>query len=81
MVDALSPAIETLKASIAEGNTTGGALQACAAAAEQGVQDTVPLIAKKGRASYLGERSKGHPDPGATSTYFLLQTLSDVVNE
>ncbi|MEO0560881.1 MAG: dihydroxyacetone kinase subunit DhaL, partial [Chloroflexota bacterium] len=81
MVDALSPAIETLKSALAEGKTTGEALQACAAAAEQGVQDTVPLIAKKGRASYLGERSQGHPDPGATSTYYLLKTLSDVVNE
>jgi dihydroxyacetone kinase-like protein len=81
MLDALSPALDALKSALAEGKSTGEALQACAAAAEQGVQATVPLIAKKGRASYLGERSKGHPDPGATSAYFLLQTLSDVVNE
>ena len=56
-----------------------GALAAGAAAAEAGMQATTPLIARKGRASYLGERSAGHQDPGATSSYFLVQALADTV--
>ncbi|NEO61440.1 MAG: DAK2 domain-containing protein, partial [Moorea sp. SIO4G2] len=51
------------------------ALQQAVNAAEQGMKNTIPLVAKKGRASYLGERSAGHQDPGATSAYLILQTL------
>lgn len=80
MVDAFTPALAALKAAVAEGKPTSDALKLCAAAAEQGVQDTIPLIARKGRASYLGERSIGHPDPGATSAHLLLKTLAEVVS-
>ena len=81
MIDALQPAVDTLTAAIENGDAIGDALNACAQAADAGAQATIPLIAKKGRASYLGERSVGHQDPGATSTYFLIQTLADVVND
>jgi dihydroxyacetone kinase-like protein len=53
-------------------------MQAGAAAAEKGMKATIPLIARKGRASYLGERSKGHQDPGATSTCLLLQAAAEL---
>ena len=76
MVDALAPAVAALKA--ADG-ALPAALAASAAAAEAGMQATTPLIARKGRASYLGERSAGHQDPGATSSYFLVQALADTV--
>lgn len=78
MIDAWSPAITALKESLANGENLNDALQACVEAAEQGMQDTIPLIAKKGRASYLGQRSVGHQDPGATSTFYLLRTLFNV---
>jgi phosphoenolpyruvate---glycerone phosphotransferase subunit DhaL len=73
MLDALAPAIEALKSG-------GGILQAlnnAVAAAEKGMQGTIPMLAKKGRASYLGERSVGHQDPGATSTYLIIKALRD----
>ncbi|NDJ62698.1 MAG: dihydroxyacetone kinase subunit L [Chloroflexi bacterium] len=79
MIDAWTPALAALKASIAADETLLEALIACVNAAEQGVQDSIPLIAKKGRASYLGERSAGHPDPGATSSYYLLKVLLETV--
>ena len=69
MVDALIPAVEALEQS---GDLDGG-LRASAEAAERGMKDTIPLQARKGRASYLGERSIDHQDPGATSTYYLVQ--------
>jgi phosphoenolpyruvate---glycerone phosphotransferase subunit DhaL len=77
MIDALVPARETLKAALAEGATFAAALERSADAAEQGMRDTIPLVAKKGRASYLGERSAGHQDPGATSSHLLLKSVSD----
>jgi dihydroxyacetone kinase-like protein len=55
------------------------ALQNAVAAAEQGMKDTIPMLAKKGRASYLGERSIGHQDPGATSSYLILKVLLDTI--
>ena len=58
-------------------STFADALSRSADAAEQGMRDTIPLVAKKGRASYLGERSAGHQDPGATSSHLLLKTASD----
>jgi len=74
MVDALIPSAEALQAASANGAPLPDALRACALAAEKGMQDTIPLVARKGRASYLGERSVGHQDPGATSSNLLLQT-------
>jgi len=76
MVDALAPAIEALRTALAEGRSLGRALQQTAAAAEAGARATIPMLAMKGRASYLGERSIGHQDPGATSTAYLLRALA-----
>jgi len=72
MLDALAPACDALDAAVAGGRPLGEALAAAADAARQGRDATVPLVARKGRASYLGERSAGHQDPGATSTALLL---------
>jgi phosphoenolpyruvate---glycerone phosphotransferase subunit DhaL len=71
MVDALTPALEALR--------NGGDLAAAADAAEQGMKATIPLVARKGRASYLGPRSEGHQDPGATSTYLLLRSAAEAL--
>jgi phosphoenolpyruvate---glycerone phosphotransferase subunit DhaL len=76
MVDALSPALDALDAALADGAKLGDALRAAATAADKGADDTVPLVARKGRASYLGERSAGHRDPGATSTALLVGTAA-----
>jgi phosphoenolpyruvate---glycerone phosphotransferase subunit DhaL len=80
MLDAWHPALEALDAALAEGRELGPALDEAAAAAEAGMKATIPMIARKGRASYLGERSRDHQDPGATSTQLVVQTLADVVN-
>ena len=77
MIDALLPALAALKQAVADGSEMGDALRRSAAAAEQGMKDTIPLVARKGRASYLGERSAGHQDPGATSSYLILKTPVD----
>ena len=77
MVDALTPALTTLKQATSNGTPLPTALQQSAQAAEQGMLDTIPLVARKGRASYLGERSAGHQDPGATSSHLLLKTAAD----
>jgi phosphoenolpyruvate---glycerone phosphotransferase subunit DhaL len=74
MIDALVPARDAFKAAVAEGASFEDALRRSAEAAEEGVRATVPLVARKGRASYLGERSAGHQDPGATSSHLLLKT-------
>lgn len=79
MVDALLPALDALKAAVAEGQGAADALAAAVAAAEQGMKDTIPLQARKGRASYLGERSIGHQDPGATSSYLILNALLETL--
>jgi dihydroxyacetone kinase-like protein len=79
MLDALTPALQALKSQIDSGAELAAALDACVLGAEAGVQSTIPLIARKGRASYLGERSIGHQDPGATSATLLLTVLRDVV--
>jgi phosphoenolpyruvate---glycerone phosphotransferase subunit DhaL len=79
MFDAWAPAMEALKAALANGSDIVVALQAAVAAAEQGMRNTIPMLAKKGRASYLGERSIGHQDPGATSSYLVLKALLDSV--
>jgi len=77
MVDALTPASYALKDAVKNGKSIAQALAESAAAAEKGMKDTIPLVARKGRASYLGERSAGHQDPGATSSYFLLKAAAD----
>lgn len=78
MVDALTPAVEALNKAVTDGKTTKEALEISAEAARQGMEATTPLVARKGRASYLGERSAGHQDPGATSTYLILKSASEV---
>jgi dihydroxyacetone kinase-like protein len=79
MVDSMLPALEALKAASQAGQTLTIALEDAARAAQSGMHDTIPLIAKKGRASYLGERSVGHQDPGATSTYLLFKTAAETL--
>jgi phosphoenolpyruvate---glycerone phosphotransferase subunit DhaL len=75
MVDALAPAVRSLRARIDAGDGLAAALAAARAAGEEGMRATTPLQASKGRASYLGERSIGHQDPGATSTALILAAL------
>jgi dihydroxyacetone kinase-like protein len=79
MFDAWSPALKAMQQALADGSDTLAALRSAVAAAEQGMRDTIPLIAKKGRASYLGERSIGHQDPGATSSYLILKSLLETL--
>ncbi len=73
MLDALIPAGDALRAALADGSEFGAAIAAAADAAEEGARATIPLVARKGRASYLGERSAGHQDPGATSSALLVR--------
>ncbi len=80
MVDSLSPAVGALRKAVELSLPLEESLGLACAAAEQGMRDTVPMVARKGRASYLGERSVGHQDPGATSTVLVLQSLRAVVN-
>jgi dihydroxyacetone kinase-like protein len=72
MFDALAPAVDALDAAVAAGQSLPDALKATVTAAEKGRDATIALVARKGRASYLGERSVGHQDPGATSVTLLL---------
>jgi dihydroxyacetone kinase-like protein len=76
MVDALLPAAEALRAAAGEGADLAAALRRAADAAREGRDATVDLVARKGRASYLGERSRGHQDPGATSSHLLLESAA-----
>jgi len=76
MLDALLPALAALRSAVAEGLAPGEALQRAAAAAGEGMRATIPMVARKGRASYLGERSVGHQDPGATSSYLMLKVVA-----
>ena len=73
MVDALIPATEALRGALDGGASFADALGRAADAAEEGARATIPLVARKGRASYLGERSAGHQDPGATSSALLVR--------
>ncbi|MGZ4216965.1 MAG: dihydroxyacetone kinase subunit DhaL [Solirubrobacteraceae bacterium] len=75
MVDALVPGVEALD----KAPDLDSGLREAVSAAESGMRDTIPLVARKGRASYLGERSKDHQDPGATSTFYLYQTAADAL--
>ena len=79
MVDALDPATATLRARIADGASVAQAFAAAAEAGEAGAAATVPMQARKGRASYLGERSIGHQDPGATSAALIVRALHAAV--
>jgi len=77
MVDALTPAVAALKQSITDNQPINKALELSAEAARQGMEGTIPLVARKGRASYLGERSAGHQDPGSTSSYLILKAAAN----
>jgi len=78
MLDTLLPALAALKEASAAGTGLAEALRLSAEAGERGMLATVPLVARKGRASYLGERSAGHQDPGATSSELLLKAAATV---
>jgi phosphoenolpyruvate---glycerone phosphotransferase subunit DhaL len=78
IVDALEPAVEAAKGAAADGSIAQ-VFRAGAEAAKEGAESTVPLTARKGRASYLGDRAQGHQDPGATSTYYLLDAAARAV--
>jgi phosphoenolpyruvate---glycerone phosphotransferase subunit DhaL len=77
MLDALSPAVEALE----QASDLDGGLSAAVSAAEQGMHATTPLVARKGRASYLGDRSVDHQDPGATSTYYLFKSAAEALTD
>jgi len=77
MLDALIPALDAARKAESEGLGLVQLLHQSSEAAKEGAQNTIPLLATKGRASYLGERSIGHQDPGATSSWLILKTLAD----
>ncbi len=77
MLDALRPALDALATAVESDKSIADALSDVLAAAEAGMQDTIDMQATKGRASYLGERSIGHQDPGATSTYLMLKAAKE----
>ena len=77
MVDALTPATTAAKQALDERATLAQITSRAAAAAEEGMKATIPMLATKGRASYLGERSIGHQDPGATSSWLILRSLAE----
>ncbi len=79
MVDALTPALVAAKEVEAQGLDLSQLLQRVSDAAEAGMKATIPMLATKGRASYLGERSVGHQDPGATSSWLILRTLAETI--
>jgi phosphoenolpyruvate---glycerone phosphotransferase subunit DhaL len=79
MVDALDPAVTAMREGLARGASSGEMLRSAAEAAETGMRATIPMQARKGRASYLGERSIGHQDPGATSTALIIRALERTV--
>jgi phosphoenolpyruvate---glycerone phosphotransferase subunit DhaL len=81
IVDALAPAVAALRTAVDQGEPLAAAVSAARTAAEEGMHATIPMQARKGRASYLGERSVGHQDPGATSTALLVAALERTVAE
>lgn len=81
MVDALQPAVDALRAGVDGGGSLPQTLAEATAAAEQGMRETVPMLARKGRASYLGERSIGHQDPGATSAALIVAALERALTD
>lgn len=80
MYDAWAPALDNMRTALDAGKDINAVLETAVAGAKQGMENTIPLQARKGRASYLGERSIGHQDPGATSSYLMLKALLDIVN-
>jgi phosphoenolpyruvate---glycerone phosphotransferase subunit DhaL len=80
MLDALSPAVTIFCELVAKGNTIVDALKQAVQSAQTGMEQTIPLVALKGRASYLGERSVGHQDPGATSSYLILNAFLETIS-
>jgi dihydroxyacetone kinase-like protein len=81
MIDAIAPAVAAMREALENGASTQEILEQATAAAEQGMKDTIPMQALKGRASYLGERSIGHQDPGATSSFLLIRTMAEMARE
>ena len=79
MIDALLPAVQALRDAAGDGEAA--ALRASADAAAEGRDATIPMVARRGRASYLGERSAGHMDPGATSSHLLLRAAAEAVED
>jgi len=79
MVDAIGPGIDALKEAQASGDDFPSAMRRAVAAVEAGMKATIPMLALKGRASYLGERSIGHQDPGATSAYYIAQVMLETI--
>jgi dihydroxyacetone kinase-like protein len=79
MVDALTPALAAAKEAQAQGLDLPQIMRRASDAAEAGMKATIPMLATKGRASYLGERSIGHQDPGATSSWLILKTFADTM--
>lgn len=79
MIDALEPALEALKKSVEAGASSKEAMENAAKAAEEGVAFTKTIKANKGRAAYLGDRSIGHIDPGATSSFVILKTIAEAL--
>jgi dihydroxyacetone kinase-like protein len=79
MIDAITPAVAAMARALDAGEPLPAALRAAADAAQAGAEATTPLVARRGRASYLGERSAGHQDPGATSAALIIRALADVV--
>jgi dihydroxyacetone kinase-like protein len=77
MVDAITPAVQAIKQAMQDKQPIHAALELSAQAAQKGMEGTIPLVARKGRASYLGERSAGHQDPGATSSFLILKAAAD----
>ena len=78
MVDALTPAVDAAKKALDDGASLAQITSLATAAAEEGMKATIPMLATKGRASYLGERSIDHQDPGATSSWLILRCLAEV---
>ena len=79
MVDAIGPGVDVLKEAQASGEDFVSAMRRSVAAVEAGMKATIPMLATKGRASYLGQRSVGHQDPGATSSFYIAQVMLEII--
>ncbi|NJK79185.1 MAG: dihydroxyacetone kinase subunit L [Chloroflexaceae bacterium] len=81
MIDAVAPGLRVLRAGLDRGEPFLAVMRRAVATTEEGMKATIPMKATKGRASYLGERSIGHQDPGATSAYYILRALLETMEE
>jgi dihydroxyacetone kinase-like protein len=79
MIDAIGPGVDVLKEAQANGEDFVSAVRRSVAAVEAGMKATIPMLATKGRASYLGQRSIGHQDPGATSAFYIAQVMLETI--